>query len=247
MCTNCGKSITLPSNLTKGDDGQSIVWKGQSATFPNSPEDLWAFYHTGNNISYIYNSTSGQWEILSQDGTSPSATAVIKLLNNDSSQDTYNLSDSGITTDNKSFNFDASNEGFTDDSIIEVKGVVKMQAGGITGSPGRVVKLAIGNTANAASATVLGSYTNNNTDEIVVELTSRLNLTDVSTSSNNVVNIFEYKVQDAPANYYQRFNVGTISLDLTTDVYIFTICEITGTTVAASFTDHNQLITRIIK
>ena len=244
MCTNCGKSITLPSSLVKGDDGKSIIWKGQSASFLSSPVDLWAFYHTGNNISYIYNASSGQWEVLAQDGQDASADPTVKILNNDSTTTTHTLVNTGTTTNNKTFSFDASLENFTDDSLIEIKAFVRFDD--IIGTPGRTVKIAVGNTANPASATVVAEYTAPNNDVLISELTTRLNITDASTASNNIQAISEYKVEDAPSSYYQGFDINTISLDLSTNVHVFTICEITGTGTAL-FIDYNQLTTRTLK
>lgn len=49
-----------------GDNGQSIVWKGDLASAPSSPQPLWAYHNTTDGNSYIYSNSS--WSILSEKG-----------------------------------------------------------------------------------------------------------------------------------------------------------------------------------
>ncbi len=58
------------TNGTDGIDGISIVWLGSLTDYPDSPLVNYAFYHTGDGISYIWDGDS--WEILCQDGESGS-------------------------------------------------------------------------------------------------------------------------------------------------------------------------------
>lgn len=46
----------------KGDDGKSIVWKGEYTAAPESPEYLWAYYNTIDGCSYIYDGK--KWTLL---------------------------------------------------------------------------------------------------------------------------------------------------------------------------------------
>jgi hypothetical protein len=52
-----------------GSNGVGIVWMGSSDIAPENPEINWAYYDTTQKKSFIYNSTTGNWDILSQDGT----------------------------------------------------------------------------------------------------------------------------------------------------------------------------------
>jgi len=54
--------------VCNGVNGISILWQGNLATAPVSPELNWAYYNTTDGISYIWDGTS--WQILSQDGSS---------------------------------------------------------------------------------------------------------------------------------------------------------------------------------
>jgi uncharacterized membrane protein YfbV (UPF0208 family) len=49
-----------------GADGIGIVWQGESATAPASPQTNWAYYNTTDKKSYIYDGAA--WQILAQDG-----------------------------------------------------------------------------------------------------------------------------------------------------------------------------------
>ena len=50
----------------KGESGLSIIWKGELEQFPENPESYWAFRHTGEDKSYIFNSET--WDLLAIDG-----------------------------------------------------------------------------------------------------------------------------------------------------------------------------------
>ena len=52
-----------------GEDGLSIVWRGERSSHPSSPQENWAYYNSTDNKSYIYDGSS--WQILSQDVTAP--------------------------------------------------------------------------------------------------------------------------------------------------------------------------------
>jgi len=52
--------------IAKGDKGDSIVWKGASASAPANPQVNWAYRNTTDGKSYIYDGTS--WNIMTQDG-----------------------------------------------------------------------------------------------------------------------------------------------------------------------------------
>lgn len=49
-----------------GEDGSSIVWKGESSSAPANPELNWCYRNTSDNKVYIYNGTN--WVIMTQDG-----------------------------------------------------------------------------------------------------------------------------------------------------------------------------------
>lgn len=51
-----------------GADGISIVWKGERATAPVSPQRNWAYYDSTDGKSYIYDGTD--WHILAENGSS---------------------------------------------------------------------------------------------------------------------------------------------------------------------------------
>ena len=50
-----------------GNNGTSIIWKGNLATAPSNPENLWAYYNTTDKKSYIYNGSA--WTTMTIDGT----------------------------------------------------------------------------------------------------------------------------------------------------------------------------------
>lgn len=54
-------------NGQDGDDGISIVWKGESADPPADPEVNWVYRDTDNGLVYIYNGIA--WELMVQDGS----------------------------------------------------------------------------------------------------------------------------------------------------------------------------------
>lgn len=54
-------------NGTNGEDGLSIVWKGDLSTPPNSPKENWCYRDTDNGKVYIYNGTA--WELMVVDGS----------------------------------------------------------------------------------------------------------------------------------------------------------------------------------
>lgn len=49
-----------------GEDGSSIIWKGESSSAPANPELNWCYRNTSYNKVYIYNGTN--WVIMTQDG-----------------------------------------------------------------------------------------------------------------------------------------------------------------------------------
>ena len=49
-----------------GNDGISIVWKGESSSAPLDPEKNWVYRDTDNGVTYIYTGTA--WEIMVNDG-----------------------------------------------------------------------------------------------------------------------------------------------------------------------------------
>lgn len=53
-------------NGQDGDDGISIIWKGESADPPADPEVNWVYRDTDNGLVYIYNGIA--WELMVQDG-----------------------------------------------------------------------------------------------------------------------------------------------------------------------------------
>ncbi len=50
-----------------GENGISIIWKGECSEAPENPENCWAYYNTETGWSYIYNGT--EWEVLAKGGT----------------------------------------------------------------------------------------------------------------------------------------------------------------------------------
>ena len=50
-----------------GENGSSIVWKGESSSAPANPELNWCYRNTSNNKVYIYNGSN--WVIMTQDGS----------------------------------------------------------------------------------------------------------------------------------------------------------------------------------
>jgi len=50
----------------KGDPGVSIIWKGELAEPPATPEPYWAYFNTASGNAYIY--TGAKWELLAQSG-----------------------------------------------------------------------------------------------------------------------------------------------------------------------------------
>lgn len=53
-------------NGKDGNDGLSIIWKGDSATPPTAPQKNWVYRDTDNGRVYIYNGTA--WELMVADG-----------------------------------------------------------------------------------------------------------------------------------------------------------------------------------
>ena len=53
-------------NGGKGDNGTSIIWKGEFASHPNSPENGWAYYNTAQKKSFVYQ--DGSWYQMTVDG-----------------------------------------------------------------------------------------------------------------------------------------------------------------------------------
>lgn len=247
MSNSCN-NIVLPTNLQKGDDGTSITWKGNLSSFPSSPANLWAFYHTTNKISYIYNADSGQWEVLAKDGQNASGSGNVKILGNNVTQVTHNLDDS-TTSAAKTVSFDPTQENFTDGSVIEIESLIKMIDGATaSGTIIRSVKVAIGNVASPSSAPVYHLYQNDTTDGQVINFNTRINFTDVTVASNNLFYTSEYRVDDVPSNFYHEYKVGTQSLDLTQDIYIHMICEVLGSgTLDVDFEDNQLYVKRILK
>jgi len=64
------KTTTWPAGIRmNGIDGVDAIqmeWQGSLASAPGTPEELWAYYNTTDNKSYIWDKDS--WEILAQDG-----------------------------------------------------------------------------------------------------------------------------------------------------------------------------------
>lgn len=54
--------------ITFGGTGSGMVWQGNLGAQPVSPQAGWAYYNTTNNTSYIFNATSGKWDVLGQNG-----------------------------------------------------------------------------------------------------------------------------------------------------------------------------------
>jgi hypothetical protein len=70
---------TLAKDGVAGEDGVSIVWKGELAAAPTAPVTNWAYYNTADKKSYIYDGSA--WQTLAQDGTpgtpgAPGATVI---------------------------------------------------------------------------------------------------------------------------------------------------------------------------
>ena len=53
-------------NGGKGDNGASIIWKGEFASHPNNPENGWAYYNTAQKKSFVYQ--DGSWYQMTVDG-----------------------------------------------------------------------------------------------------------------------------------------------------------------------------------
>ncbi len=53
-------------NGGKGDNGTSIIWKGDFASHPNNPENGWAYYNTAQKKSFVYQ--DGSWHQMTVDG-----------------------------------------------------------------------------------------------------------------------------------------------------------------------------------
>ena len=53
-------------NGGKGDNGTSIIWKGEFASHPNNPENGWAYKNTTDKKSYVYQ--DGAWYQMTADG-----------------------------------------------------------------------------------------------------------------------------------------------------------------------------------
>lgn len=66
LLSKTGKDGNNGENGKDGLNGKSIVWKGELATAPESPELYWAYYNTETGCSYIWNGKS--WELLSKAG-----------------------------------------------------------------------------------------------------------------------------------------------------------------------------------
>jgi hypothetical protein len=66
METKTYGSITI-TKVEDGQNGLSIVWKGELSTEPTNPEVNWVYKNTNNGIVYIYNGT--QWEPMVLDGS----------------------------------------------------------------------------------------------------------------------------------------------------------------------------------
>ena len=49
-----------------GNDGISILWIGELASHPETPQRNWAYYNTIDKIAYIYDGST--WQILAKDG-----------------------------------------------------------------------------------------------------------------------------------------------------------------------------------
>lgn len=56
----------LTSKGEKGEDGRSIVWKGNLQSHPQNPEALWAYFNEEDGCSYIYDGE--KWTLLSSKG-----------------------------------------------------------------------------------------------------------------------------------------------------------------------------------
>ena len=50
----------------KGENGTSIIWKGEFASHPNNPENGWAYYNTAQKKSFVYQ--DGSWYQMTVDG-----------------------------------------------------------------------------------------------------------------------------------------------------------------------------------
>ena len=53
-------------NGGKGDNGTSIIWKGEFSSHPNNPENGWAYYNTAQKKSFVYQ--DGSWYQMTVDG-----------------------------------------------------------------------------------------------------------------------------------------------------------------------------------
>ena len=53
-------------NGGKGDNGTSIIWKGEFSSHPNNPENGWAYKNTTDKKSYVYQ--DGSWHQMTVDG-----------------------------------------------------------------------------------------------------------------------------------------------------------------------------------
>ena len=61
-----GKNGIDGSNGVDGTNGTSIIWKGDFASHPNSPENGWAYYNTAQKKSFVYQ--DGSWYQMTVDG-----------------------------------------------------------------------------------------------------------------------------------------------------------------------------------
>ena len=61
-----GKDGIDGSNGVDGTNGTSIIWKGEFASHPNSPENGWAYYNTAQKKSFVYQ--DGSWYQMTVDG-----------------------------------------------------------------------------------------------------------------------------------------------------------------------------------
>ena len=70
MLSSNNFTSTELDNTIKGDDGDSIVWKGEWFSAPSKPKKNWAYFNTTDGCSYIYN--GNEWTLLAKSGTNGS-------------------------------------------------------------------------------------------------------------------------------------------------------------------------------
>jgi hypothetical protein len=245
MClVNLCNSIVLPTSFQTGPKGDSIVWLGELNSFPINPVNQNAFYHTGNNITYIYNSATSQWDVMVQSGAG--LASAHKILINELNAISYTLNNVSGMDGIRTTSFDPTLEPFTVGSIIEVENFVQV---GLANSDvvTRQVTLSVGNTSNNVSSVNLSVFNDVNIGNVSnVKLETRLNI--ISLTGNNNVRAFSQFTNTDTGVIFSELNQTLLTIDFTQNVYFFTQIITTGGAGAESQAiDYNMLVTRTIK